>query len=222
MVGEEGTTLSIDSATIVRSGPSRFTVNTITRFAGPVALPSGDTIDRETDLEEIDCAEMRVRSILAQVFLGERMVDVAALSGEWAPVPAERMAAIQASCAFLTSSFPIALPIEYDADAVDQEPVMINGDAVLQNLVREYPTLLRNERSARAEVSLRFRVTAQGRVERGTIQVLSATEPEIASAARRVAMTMRFRPARVRGEPVAVWISQPVTFVRSISSEPLP
>ena len=119
MVGEEGTTLSIDSATIVHSGPSRFTVNTVTRFAAPVMLPSGDSIDRETDLEEIDCAEMKIRGILAQLFLRDRVVDMAPLVPMWLDVPEARLPAVRASCDFLNGSFAAALPVEYSADAVD-------------------------------------------------------------------------------------------------------
>jgi TonB family protein len=219
MVGEEGTTLSIDSATLVHSGPSRFTVNTIIRFAAPVMLPSGDSIDRETDLEEIDCAEMKVRGILAQLFLRDRIVDMAPLVPAWMDVPEARLPAIRASCDFLASSFAAALPIEYSADAVDQEPEPINQDAVLQRLVREYPRLLRPNRVGETEVSLRFRVSAEGRVERGSIQVLSSTEPELEAAVRRAILATRFRPGRVRGQPVAVWISHPMTFSHVVTSE---
>jgi len=213
MVGEEGTTLSIDSLTIIHSAAARFTVNLVTRFAGPVALPSGDSIDREVDLEEVDCGEpARVRSLLAQLFLGDHVVDVERLPGQWAPVPEGRTAAIRASCAFLTGSFAAALPVEDAPEEVDQEPVIVNPAAVLDRSRREYPAVLGD---AAADVALRFRVTADGQVERGTIRVFSPAAPEVAEAARRVAAEMRFRPASIRGVPVAVWVSRSVRFARS-------
>ena len=92
-------------------------------------------------------------------------------------------------------------------------------DAVLQRLVREYPQLLRPNRMGESSVSLRFRVSAEGRVERESIQVLSSTEPELQAAVRRAILATRFRPGRVRGQPVAVWISQPMTFSHVITSE---
>jgi TonB family protein len=213
MVGEEGTTLSIDSLTIVHSGTSRFTVNLVTRFPAPVALPSGDSIDREIDLEEIDCGTpLRVRSLLAQLFLGDRVVDVQTLPGRWTLVPEARAAAIQASCAFLTRSFAAALPVEYGAENADRAPVLLNPAVVLARQAREYPAVLRDAGMATAEVALRFRVTPDGRVERGTIRVLSPAAPEVAEAARRVAAAMRFLPAVIRGVSTAVWVSQPVRF----------
>jgi TonB family protein len=220
MVDEAGTTLSIDSLTIVHSGATRFTVNTVTRFPGPVALPSGDSIDREVDLEEIDCGDpRRVRSLLAQLFLGERLVDVEALPGRWTLVPVARVAAIQASCDFLMHSFAAALPVEIGPESVDREPVLVNPAAVLDRTLREYPAALGDSAT---DVAVRFRVTPDGRVERETIRVLSLAAPEVAEAARRVAMAMRFRPAVIRGVPVAVWISQPVRFARSAARATAP
>jgi TonB family protein len=204
---------------VVHSGPNRYTVSMVTRFAAPVSLASGASIDREADLEELDCGEMRVRGILAQLYLRDQLVDMAGLPAEWGPVPEARLPAVRASCEYLAGSFAAALPIEYSADAVDQEPRAINGDAVLERLAREYPELLRNRTAGNAEVSLRFRVSAQGRVERESVQVLSSSEPELAAAARRAVLAMRFRPGRVHGAPVAVWISQPVTFSRVLTRE---
>ena len=211
--GEDGTTLALDSLTIVHSGASRFTVNTVTRFPGAVALPSGDSADREVDLEEIDCGTpLRVRSLLAQLFLGDRVVDLETFPAQWKPVPEPRVAAIQASCEYLAHSFAAALPVEYGAETADRQPVLVNPATVLQRQAHEYPAVLRDNGMATAEVALRFRVTPDGRVERGTIRVLSPAAPEVAEAARRVAMAMRFRPAVVRGVTVAVWVSQPVRF----------
>ena len=216
MVGEEGTTLSIDSLTIVHSGASRFTINLVTRFPAPVALPSGDSIDREVDLEEVDCGTpTRIRSLLAQLFLGERVVDLQTLPGRWTLVPQARAAAIQASCDFLTHSFAAALPVEYGAEVADRAPVLLNPAAVLERQAREYPAVLRDAGMATADVALRFRVTPDGRVERGTIRVLSPAAPEVAEAARRVAAVMRFSPAVIRGVSTAVWVSQPARFAPS-------
>jgi TonB family protein len=220
MTGDEGSTLSIDSLTIVHSGATRFTVNTVTRFGGPVALPSGDSIDREIDLEEIDCAEpRRVRSMLAQLFLGERVVDVTTLAGRWTLVPVARVEAVQASCAFLTQSFAARLPVEAGADA-DLQPVLANPAAVRLRAAREAQAILRGSETALPDVAVRFRVTPQGQVERASIRVLSPVAPEVADAARRVAASMHFTPARLRGVAVAVWVSQAVRFSRPAPAAP--
>jgi TonB family protein len=220
MTGVEGSTMSIDSLTIVHSGASRFTVNTVTRFAERVALPSGDSIDREVDLEELDCADPhRVRGFLAQLFLGDRLVDAETLPGRWTLVPVSRTAAIEASCAFLTGSYPARLPVEYGADA-DVQPQLVNPATVIDRAARESAAIFRGSETGRADVAVRFRVTPQGQVERGTIRVVTPTTPEMADAARRVAGSMRFFPARIRGAPVAVWVTQAVRFSRAAPRAP--
>jgi hypothetical protein len=220
MTGGEGSTLSIDSLTLVHSGATRYTVNLVTRFEGPVALPSGDSIDREIDLEEIDCGDpRRVRGLLAQLFLGDRMVEVETLPGRWTLVPVVRVEAIEATCAFLTQSFAARLPVEAGAEA-DRQPVLVNLPAVRQRAARETQAILHGSETALPDVAVRFRVTPQGQVERGTIRVVSPVAPEIADAARRVAASMRFTPARLRGVAVSVWLSQSVRFSRPAPAAP--
>jgi TonB family protein len=126
-------------------------------------------------------------------------------------VPVSRMAAIEASCAFLTQSFAARLPVEEGADA-DRQPELVNPAAVRLRAAREAQAILRGSETALPDVAVRFRVTPQGQVERASIRVLSPVAPEIADAARRVAASMHFTPARLRGVAVAVWVSRAVRF----------
>ncbi|HEX8242251.1 MAG TPA: energy transducer TonB, partial [Longimicrobium sp.] len=62
-------------------------------------------------------------------------------------------------------------------------------------------------------VLLRITVEPGGRVRRGGVDVVSATHPEFALAARRLVQRLRFRPATLQGREVAAPFTLPVAFV---------
>lgn len=84
---------------------------------------------------------------------------------------------------------------------------------MLRRLHREYPALSRNP-SFGADVTLRMRVGTDGRPVPGTLAIVSETQPELASALRRIVPDMRFRPARVGGRAVAGWVTLPVSMLQ--------
>ncbi len=61
-------------------------------------------------------------------------------------------------------------------------------------------------------VRVRFVVDSTGRVRDGSVEVLSATHPVFADAARRAVADSRFRPGRHRGRKVPVLVEQVVSF----------
>ena len=64
------------------------------------------------------------------------------------------------------------------------------------------------------EVSLAFVITAAGRVDSSSIDVLDATDPFWVAYARRDLLSCRFRPGRRDGKAVAVMSAQRYPFVR--------
>jgi TonB family protein len=208
---EEGTVVTIDSATVDRTGDSTFTVRTAVRFPRRVATAVGDSVDREVDAEELDCAGTRTRPLSSQVYAGEGLVRERLLSGEWGPVAPGRQAVFDASCAYLLGGFAARLPKSYELTTVDQQPELANPRAVGAALQREYPRELRRMRLF-GTVTVRFRVLADGTVDPPTASVEESTHPGFAQAAVRVVYAMRFRPARVGGVAVPVWITLPITF----------
>jgi TonB family protein len=211
LTGEDGTVVAIDSAVVDRTGDSTFTVRTAVRFPRRVALASGDSVDREVDTEELDCAGARSRPMISEVFAGEALVRTTLLSDSWAEVRPGRRAVFDASCAYLLGGFAARLRRSYELSLVEEQPELINRGAVSAALTREYPRNMRAKGQA-GTVTLRFRVLEDGTVDRATVLVQQLTHPDFAEAAVRVVNTMRFRPARLRRMPVPVWVTLPVTF----------
>jgi TonB family protein len=99
----------------------------------------------------------------------------------------------------------------YELSAVEEQPVLLNRDEIAANISRSYPPLLRDA-GVTGSVTLRMRVGSDGRVDPWTIEVVESTHDLFSQAASNVAGRLRFRPARVGGKPVPVWITLPVTF----------
>jgi TonB family protein len=218
--GEDGTTVSIDSASIARSGDSTFVVHTVIEFSTPVKLDIGVDVTREVDVEELDCAKALWRGRASQLYADTQQVMVAQLDGEWVAVPENRRAVFNASCAYLLGSFAATLPREYDVALVEEAPEVVNRPAVEAALWREYPPMMRTTGQS-GEATLYMRVLPDGTVDRKTIEIIANSRREFGEAARRVALTMRFRPARVAKAPVPVWVTLPVTFRLDPSESPV-
>jgi TonB family protein len=204
---DDGTVLAIDTASVVRQRGAVFAVHRVVQFPAPRVLPDSTVVDQEVDYEELDCAAGRQRAFLSMLYLEDSLVDARRQVNEWAPVPDSRAAAFRATCDVLRSIGQH----DYELAQVEEQPALVNVPAVTQAVSREYPPELRDGRVT-GTVTLRFRVLADGSVDPGSVRVEAATHPAFGEAARRVALTMRFRPARVRRRPVAVWVILPVVF----------
>lgn len=99
----------------------------------------------------------------------------------------------------------------YDLAEVDERPELTNRSEVDRLMQRNYPPLLRDAGIA-GQVTLRFRVNEDGRVDAESIAVENASHDAFGDAARRVVERMRFRPATVGGRAVRVWVTLPITF----------
>ncbi|HEX8272190.1 MAG TPA: TonB family protein [Longimicrobiaceae bacterium] len=100
-----------------------------------------------------------------------------------------------------------ALPV----DAVEERPTLRNAAEMQSVLQRLYPPLLRDAGIA-GETVLRFVVDAEGRVEPGSVSVVSTSHEGFEAASLRAAERFRFRPAKVGGKGVRVVISLPITW----------
>jgi TonB family protein len=218
LTGPDGTVLAIDSATISRTGDAAFTVRTSLRFPRRIALASGDTVDREVDTEELDCRGDSTRPLLSQEYDGETLVAMTILPKKWAPVAPGRRAVFDASCAWLLDGFAALLPRSYDLADVEEQPELVNREAVAATLSREYPRDLLAQ-GLSGTVTLRFRIMENGRADRASLTIEQLSHPGFGDAAARVVYAMRFRPARLNGRPVPVWTTLPVAFVISYGPE---
>lgn len=98
----------------------------------------------------------------------------------------------------------------YDLSEVDEAPRPTNTSTLSRELQRRYPPELR---AANREglVQVRFRVDARGQVI-DPIVITRSSEPALNAATIESVRVLRFRPARVDGEPVIVWVELPIAW----------
>ena len=88
---------------------------------------------------------------------------------------------------------------------VDQRPMILSMGSL------HYPEELR-EMGTQGRVVLRFILGIDGRPEPNTVHVVSADDPGFIYPAQVALMTSRFRPGKVRGQPVRVLVNLPFDF----------
>ncbi|HEV2148313.1 MAG TPA: TonB family protein [Longimicrobiaceae bacterium] len=99
----------------------------------------------------------------------------------------------------------------YDVGAVAERPALANAAEMQRVLQRLYPTLLR-EAGIAGQTQLQLVIDAQGRVEPGSVTVVSTTHEGFSDASVKAAERFRFRPAKVGGRGVRVMITLPITW----------
>jgi protein TonB len=82
---------------------------------------------------------------------------------------------------------------------------------VLSGPLPLYPDLLR-QAGVEGEVVLEARVDSTGRVQKGSVSVVFATNPGFVEPARKALVATLFRPARVNGRAVAMLVRVPFAF----------
>ena len=99
----------------------------------------------------------------------------------------------------------------HTVDVVEERPALRNTAEMQQVLQRLYPDLLRDA-GISGQTQLQFVVDAEGRVEPGSVTVVSATHPGFEAPSLRAAERFRFRPAKIGGRAVRVVINMPITW----------
>ena len=99
----------------------------------------------------------------------------------------------------------------YDVASLDETPELRNRRDVERVAQRSYPPFLRGA-GVSADVIVSFIIDEDGRVEPESIQIVNDVQPAFADAARVVAERMRFKPGRIRGEPVRTRAQVPINF----------
>jgi TonB family protein len=90
-------------------------------------------------------------------------------------------------------------------------PFAGTGPEVLAGPLPVYPDLLRRA-GIEGEVVLEARVDTAGRVQSGSVVVVSATHPGFVEPARQALRATLFRPAQVNGRPIAMLVRVPFAF----------
>jgi protein TonB len=97
----------------------------------------------------------------------------------------------------------------YELSAVEELPRPTNASDFQRQLARNYPPLLRDA-GVTGTVQVRFRVLENGQVDGESIQITSSTHEQFNDPTMRAVRALRFRPAKVNGRPVKVWVEQPI------------
>ncbi len=106
-------------------------------------------------------------------------------------------------------------PVPHDGvhamEAVEERPALRNAAEMQRVLQRLYPDMLRDV-GITGQTQLQFVVDEEGRVEPGSVTVVSATHPGFEAASLGAAEKFRFRPAKIGGRAVRVVINMPITW----------
>jgi TonB family protein len=105
----------------------------------------------------------------------------------------------------------------YELAEVDEAPVPRNVEAIGERMAQLYPPWLR-EAGQGGTVTLRLHVDATGAV--ADARVTRSTNPQLDPPSLHVARELLFTPARVGGQPVAVWTEVPLEWQTEASAEP--
>jgi TonB family protein len=92
----------------------------------------------------------------------------------------------------------------------DVRPRVLNRDAVVKSMERNYPSLLR-QAGIGGTVEVWFFLDVDGTILNTQLKT-SSGQAGLDEAAMMVADIMMFSPAENRGRPVQVWVSQEITF----------
>ncbi|HEX2188454.1 MAG TPA: TonB family protein [Longimicrobiaceae bacterium] len=99
----------------------------------------------------------------------------------------------------------------YTPELVEQRPALRNAAEMRRLLQRTYPPLLRDA-GITGQAQLRLVVDGEGRVEPGSVTVVSATHAGFEEPSLKAAEKFRFTPAKIGGRGVRVVITLPITW----------
>jgi TonB family protein len=95
----------------------------------------------------------------------------------------------------------------YELAVVTELPRPVSASAFQQALARGYPPALRDAGES-GRVMVRFMVDEEGRVR--DARVLRTSDPAFNGPTLHAVAQLRFRPARLNGQPVRVWVEQAI------------
>lgn len=165
----------------------------------PVARGFQDIAPPEEVLERIPDVDVSARAVSPEDFSGVGVaggVSTGVVGGERRSTAEEPAPAVRGGA-----------PV--DVAVVEERPKLVNAAEMQRVLRRLYPDLLRDA-GVTGETVLKFVISAEGRVEPGSIEVLSTTHQGFAEASTQVAERFKFRPAKIEGRKVRVAISMPI------------
>ncbi|HEY8483757.1 MAG TPA: energy transducer TonB [Longimicrobiales bacterium] len=104
-----------------------------------------------------------------------------------------------------------AQDVVYSPSELTKLPKIASPARVKSLVESSYPAALR-EKGVGGKVQLQFVIGPDGKVEPGTVEVVSATVPELVEPAKEVAKKLEFTPGEVGGKPVRTRVVLPIVY----------
>jgi protein TonB len=99
----------------------------------------------------------------------------------------------------------------YSGSDLTIPPKLASAPAAARLIDRSYPEPLRRA-GVNGTVQVQFVVGADGKVEPGSVEVVSATLPALGEAAKQVAEKIEFKPGMVNNRPVRSRVVLPIVY----------
>ena len=99
----------------------------------------------------------------------------------------------------------------YAGEDVDTPPRLANPAKTAKLVSESYPSNLRKTGVA-GQAQVQFVVDASGKVEPGSVEVVLASQPAFAAAAKEVAAKIEFTPGKAKGQAVRTRVLLPIQY----------
>lgn len=99
----------------------------------------------------------------------------------------------------------------YAGEDVDTPPRIANPNRTARLVADSYPALLKKTGVA-GQAQVQFVVDASGKVEPTSVEVVLASQPAFATAAKEIAPRIEFTPGKAKGQPVRTRVLLPIQY----------
>ncbi|MFN8667415.1 MAG: TonB family protein [Gemmatimonadaceae bacterium] len=99
----------------------------------------------------------------------------------------------------------------YAGEDVDTPPRIANPARTARLVSESYPTLLKKTGVA-GQAQVQFVVDASGKVEPASVEVVLASQPAFAAAAKEIAPRIEFTPGKAKGQAVRTRVLLPIQY----------
>jgi periplasmic protein TonB len=99
----------------------------------------------------------------------------------------------------------------YAGEDVDTPPRLANPARTARLVAESYPPQLKRS-GVQGQAQIQFVIDASGKVEPGSVEVVLASTPAFAVAAKEVAEKIEFTPGKSKGQPVRTRVLLPIQY----------
>ena len=124
---------------------------------------------------------------------------------------AMRLALVVVAVATPTALRAQASDAIYAGQDLDTPPKLANMNATARLISEAYPEQLKKA-GISGTVQIQFIIGTNGKVEAGSVEIVAASLPALADAAKQVAEKIEFKPGEAKGQAVRARVVLPIVF----------